>query len=416
MIPKLNPPFATTEKKGLKIKPFRFLKTNSATTMPRVFHDYRPPKLKKTKSRWYVEYWFRVPELLKGQYSREWKRFRVFEDINRYKGQEKDTYASVLLKNVKEALEAGYNPFGEHLPYFVTPDTEKPVNWSLNTGLDRFIEYCLDKKLRGKTMGTYQSLINHLKDYFLKDNKLYELIESFTKDDIKGFFKSKRKDWENTTINNNITYINIFFNWFVKEEVIAKNPAATLEKLPTHITKHRYYSDELAAKLKACIKPRDPELYEFIQFIYYTATRPVKEARVLKNSHILFDRKLLFIPAKISKNKTDDYIPLGEDVLALLDNRKNREPDHYIFGGKKPRSENYFANHYKPFKEKFNLDDKWTIYGWKHSRAIHLAEAGADPYQIMRLFRHSSLEETMKYMRELGITDFKEIHEKTKKF
>lgn len=412
--PKLNPPFATSEKKALKINAFCFSRDTSATLMPRLYSHYRPPKIKKTKTRWYIEYWYRVPPELKSEYNnKEWHRFRVMEDINRYKT---DDYAAWLLKRVQDALQSGYNPFEQETPYFIKEEPEQPNAWSLNTGLDAFIEYCKDKRLRPKTIQSYKTLVNFLKDYFIKDNQIYKPVASFTKNDLKAFIADKKKGWNNSTTNNYISFTKVIFNWFVKEDVILKSPAIALETLPVNISRHKYYSDEIAEKLKASIKQGNAELYEFCQFIYYTATRPASEARLLQVKHILFDRKLLFVPATISKNKTDDYIPLGEDVLELLESRKGWPSNYYIFGGERKRSINYFTQQYAPYKKKFGLDVNFTLYGFKHSRCIDLAKAGADPYQIMRLFRHSSLEITMKYLRELGLTDFKEIHAKTKKF
>jgi integrase len=411
---KLSPPFATGEKKGLTIKPFRFLFQNNTTTVPRPFSHYRPPKLKKEPNRWYIEYWYRVPiEVRQASpeiYPKEWHRFRVFEDINRHKS---DQYAKELLKAVEEGLASGYNPFDEHKAYFIKKEEEPKI--SLNQGLDLFVQYCRHKQLRENTVRAYAALCDMLKIYFLKENRIYEPVETFTKNDLKNFFASYRSQWSNSTINNNITYIRAIFNWFVKEDIIMKSPASALEMLPVKVIKHKYYPDDLAEKLKCAISKQDPELFEFMQMVYYCAIRP-QELRALQVKHILFDRKLLFVPAGISKNKTDDYIPLGEHVLALLQSRKDLPSEYYLFGGQKPRSVNYFSVHYKPFKEKYGLGEDYSIYSWKHSRAIHLAQAGADPYQIMRLFRHSSLEITMAYLRDLGLTDFSELHAKTKKF
>ncbi len=408
---KFNPPFATSQRDALTFNAFPFLTDTSARKVPRIYAYYKPPKLKKTKGRWYIEFWYRVPEELKHIFPEKWRRFRDFRDLNRYKS---DDYANRLLQAWADQLENGYNPFAEKLKYFVQPSEDNV--WSLNSGLDFFMEYCRDKKLRPNTIRSYKTLITMLKEYFTKDNRLYEPVNTYTKEDLKQFIKNSKTTWTNFTTNNYVTYLKVIFNWFEKEDVIAKSPAKALESLPVTVRKHKYYSDAIATKLKDVILNRDPELFEFLQMIYYCALRP-KELRLLQFKHILFDRKLLFVPADISKNKSDDYIPLGEDELEMLDSRmKGKGIDDYIFGGSKPRSVNYFAGHYKPFKEKFNLDDDYTLYSWKHVRAIHLAQAGADPYQIMRLMRHSSLEITMKYLRELGLQDFSELHLKTKKF
>lgn len=100
----------------------------------------------------------------------------------------------------------------------------------------------------------------------------------------------------------------------------------------------------------------------FIEFTYYFATGPKSETRFLQNKHILFDRELLFAPAHISKNKTDDYIPMSKEMVKILQRKKQEPAEYYIFGGEKHRSANYFASKYKPYKDKYGLGDDYTIY------------------------------------------------------
>jgi len=412
-----NPVLGTDKDKGLISKPFRFLENFSPTLMPQVYVHFKAPRLVKGPRRWYVEYWYRIPPELKEKPRPIWKRFKVFEDINRYKT---DEYANVLLKAVTDELKDGYNPFTKHKRKFTesAEAKEKSLKWSLSISLERFMEYSKDKGLRPKTLQTYGIVTNFLNEYFIKGNKVYQPIESFTKDDFKAFFKKMKaeKEWNNFTTNNYIRYTKTILNWLVREDILPKNPAQGIEEYAVNITRHKYYSDEIAEKIKNSVRTGNPELFELIQFVYYTATRPKSETRLLQVKNILWDRKLLFIPASVSKNKQDDYIPLHEELLKMLENRKDWPAEHYIFGGKKPRSANYHAQLYKPYKDKFGLTADHSIYSWKHSRAIHLALAGADPYQIMKLFRHSGLDVTMKYLRDLGISDMTDIEAKTKAF
>ena len=121
-------------------------------------------------------------------------------------------------------------------------------------------------------------------------------------------------------------------------------------------------------------------------------TRP-NEARQLYDHHILRERKLLFIPASVSKNKKDDYVPLSDYVL------QNYQQKGRLF--KAPV--NYYGEKFKVIKDDLGLAEDYTLYSIKATRAIHLANDGADPYTIMQLFRHSGLDITMSYLRDLGI-------------
>ena len=59
--------------------------------------------------RWWIEYQFRVPPAVHHLHkNKTWEKFRVFEDINRYKS---DKYAQVLLTAINFALKEGFDPF-----------------------------------------------------------------------------------------------------------------------------------------------------------------------------------------------------------------------------------------------------------------------------------------------------------------
>lgn len=387
--------------------------------MPRKYAYYRPPRVVKTAKRWYVEYWYRIPIELREK-KKEWKRFRVFEDINRYKT---DEYANELCKFVAYFLDQGYDPFANEKILMNEPELK--LEWSFNVALDQYLDRCRENGLRPKSLQSYGTIINFVKEYFLKDNSIYRPLKQVSKEQVKTFMNDMkiRQGWNNNTYNKNLGYLIAVFNWFVREEKIDKNPAKGLELKKVAVTKHKYFDDKTAALLKLKMELLNPYLLKFITFIYYTATRPKSEARLLKCKHVLFDRKLLFIPASISKNKKDDYIPMSEELISLLKGMgiDSSPSEYYIFSasGKpdsRPASQNYFASKFKPFKDSLKLGDDYSIYGFKHLRAIHLAQDGADPYEIMRLFRHSDLSITSLYLREIGIADTTNVISKTRKF
>ena len=43
------------------------------------------------------------------------------------------------------------------------------------------------------------------------------------------------------------------------------------------------------------------------------------------------------------------------------------------------------------------------MYGWKHTGNVDSFLAGVDPYDLMRQNRHHSLEQTMNYLRSMGL-------------
>lgn len=348
--------------------------------------NYRKPQLKKGK-KWFVEFYFRNPETLK------FERFKIYEDINRRRGEEKEEYGELLLKAVQHGLKSGWSPFDNKELKVVVK------NWTVVQGLNYFKQNLPNRGLRKRTQQTYGSVLMFLYEYL----PLQTPIKELTKIQVNAIFRQakEKRGWTNVTFNNYITFTKAIWNYLIEEEVTDSNPIK-VKPLPETITKHRYFSDEVFQKIK---EKAPAELLRFIMFLYHTGTRP-NEARQLKYENILRDRKLLFIPASISKNKKDDYVPLSDYVL------KTYFGTGFIFH----EAVNYYGRKFNELKKELKLPKDYTLYSIKATRAIHLAHDGADPYSIMQLFRHSGLHITMAYLRDLNVTVNREAVEKGIRF
>jgi integrase len=346
--------------------------------------NYKSARIYRGKQ-WHVEYLYKNPSTGK------FDRFKVYEEINRIPLEERDAYAEKLRQSVNMGLKEGFSPFEERVELEVK-------NWTLLQGLNLFKQNLPDRGLRKRTVQTYGSVIKMLLE-FTSPIK-HDLIKDVTKQQIQSVLNNakKKNEWSNTTFNNNLTFVKAIFNYLIDQEILQINPAERIKPLPQQITKHKYFDDKTFNKIK---KEADPELLSFIMFLYHTGTRP-NEARQLTDKNILRDRKLLFIPASISKNKKDDYVPLTDWVL------KNYQPF------KQPV--NYYGQRFAELKKKLGLDSNYTLYSIKHTRAIHLAQDKADPYTIMQLFRHSGLDITMAYLKDLGVNINREATEKGIRF
>ena len=97
--------------------------------------NFREPIIKKYPNKWYIEYYYRVPNELTEEFDyKEWRRFKVYERINSYNGKEQEAYANQLLKDVKEQLSLGFNPFAvnivekQTINYMEVKEIEKSLN------------------------------------------------------------------------------------------------------------------------------------------------------------------------------------------------------------------------------------------------------------------------------------------------
>lgn len=68
-----------------------------------------PKDLNLDNPKWYVRYSFLNPS------TQKFERFKVYEDINRYDGDDKILYATILRDAVNQSLREGFDPFAGQL-------------------------------------------------------------------------------------------------------------------------------------------------------------------------------------------------------------------------------------------------------------------------------------------------------------
>lgn len=356
---------------------------------------YYPARLSRGK-KWYVLFRCRNPK------TGEFQSFKVYENINRiHDKQEKEEFGRSLVDAINRALKDGFNPFTDHLKYETHDSAHDSAHaqktWTLGQGLNYFKQKLSERGLRKRSIQSYQSVLRMMNKNLA--TLLHKEISTINKTHIQAALSGN--DWGNTTYNNNITFVKAIFNYLIDAEILKDNPAARIKPLPETITKHKYFDGPTWERIKE-IAP--PDLLEFILFMYHTGTRP-NEARQIKFEHIRGDQML--IPAGISKNRKDGYIPISKYIQGKYSKGKG-----FIFG----TSVNYFNQKFQVVKRELKLDKDHTLYSVKHTRAVHLAQDGASPYAIQQLFRHHSLEMTSRYLRDLGLTINRDAVEKGIRF
>lgn len=353
------------------------------------YRHYKPARLYDKGAKWFVYYSYLNPETGKMQ------RFKVYENINSIKDiGDKREYAMLLKQAVNMELSTGFNPWEENELKVAAK------KWTLVQGINYFKQNLHTRGLRKRSIQTYESVIRFMYEAF--QDVLQKDIQEITRQQIDNGLRNIyiKKKWSNTTFNNNLTFVRSIFNYLIEADILQSNPAVKIKPLPENITKNKYFDDVTFKKIK---DNADPELLEFLLFLYHTGTRP-NEARQLTYEHINHDSRLLMVPASISKNKKDDYVPLSQYIL---DKYKG---EGLIFG----TPVNYYSKKFNALKSKLGLPAGVNLYSIKHTRAVHLAQDGASPYAIMQLFRHSSLDITMRYLTGLGLTVNREAADKVR--
>lgn len=189
---------------------------------------------------------------------------------------------------------------------------------------------------------------------------------------------------------------------------------ADAEKLKASPTPARYFQRHQARRLLAAIDEQDGELGLFVRFLYYCFIRP-RELRRLRVGDILLEEGEIRVPGKVSKNAKTQFIVIPDCFLPHLAPLFGRPPGEYVFPSpsdkSKAISKNTMYRRHKKFLDALGFGEGYTLYSWKHTGAVAAAKAGVSVKELQLQLRHHSLDETDKYLRQMGVKDLSRLKE-----
>jgi len=209
----------------------------------------------------------------------------------------------------------------------------------------------------------------------------------------------------NTTRNNYLIRISTFFNALIKRQIIDKNPLAGLGKLRQDEKQHIPYSKEEIQDVKETIAEKKDWLWLAIQMIYYCFIRP-NELIQLKVRHI--EGKVFYIPPEISKGKTGRFVPIHPSLWdALVTAGIHKRGQHAFIlstneNGTKQLGKKTLYNTFI-WLMRGKLKTGQDLYSFKHSGVIAAYRATKDIKLIQEYCGHKNINDTDKYLRELGL-------------
>lgn len=197
-----------------------------------------------------------------------------------------------------------------------------------------------------------------------------------------------------------------------------RNPAARIEKLQTTTKTHAAYSKEQLQKFVDLIGPKDAQLLLFIRFIYYTLARP-KELRFIKVGHIQPDLNRVLLAGEHAKTDVEKFVGMSAAFKEIINASGilNYPPDYYVFThagtpGTKGVGLNYFYKRFRIYLAALGFKKlaNYTLYSFKHTGAVQLYLATKDAALVQQQCRHTTLQQTTTYLRDLGLfVDFEAL-------
>jgi integrase len=323
--------------------------------------------------------------------------------------------AAMLIREVNQQLKAGIvvdaEARVEPTPLPPPPITTVEPTINLASAIDYFLEI-KKHSLKANSHKTYRSSLKLFQTYLTRRNMMRLRPGQFTTaqafaymDYVVGELKVSNKSH-----NKHLGVLETLFNFYVDRRLLKANPFVTIKPLAERPGKHTAFTpDQVARFREACKLAQDEQLWLFLNFIYFTFARPQTELRLLRIGDIL--DKTIRISADNAKNNRTAHVLIPPPLEKLIQQHKLREypATHYVFTiegtpGTKPAYEKYFYNQHRRILTLLKMNDQpYDLYGWKHTGVIALYRATKDVKLLQRQCRHSSLDQTDKYLRDLGL-------------
>lgn len=353
--------------------------------------DFTLPRLIKGKLKWYVYYKVYDPKKDCMKTQRDYAGLNIKGQTDKERKSVADSRIIALttfLKNVGSPLE-----------------NRKEPNKTIAEIMEDFIKL-KEKSLRKKSLTHY----TQGKRVFTEYGYTYLKPENFTPLLAQGFsdWLLTKKNYAGKSHNNHISYVSSMFNMMVDREMIDKNPFKKVKFQPVDVGRNMAFSDKQRKEIRDYLERNNHPLFMLVQFIYYCFIRP-NELMQIQVKHIDFDTNSINIPSHISKNRKQASVEMPKAFAQLVRNRyKNIDPEWYVAGkglipNHTPVHRNRITAAHKKVLEDLNISDQHTLYSHKHTGAVQAIKAGVNPYDLMRQLRHSSLEQTMIYLKTLGL-------------
>lgn len=286
--------------------------------------------------------------------------------------------------------------------------------------IDEYIDYIkYERKLSDETIKNYRYDLNKFISFLRNKN-----IKDVTIKDIENYLVFLDKN-SSKTISRNITSINNFFIFLIKEGKLKKNPCEFIDRPKLNKTLPNTLSiEEVEILLDITLKTNyDYRNKAMLELLYGSGLR-ISELINLTTRDIDFENAVIRCFGKGSKER---IVPMNDYVIYFLKEylevrpfmQKNKKSDYLFLNnhGNKMTRQGFWKNLQKILKEK-GITKNVTPHTLRHSFATHLLNGGADLRSIQMLLGHSDISTTKIYTHishEKVKEDYKKFHPRSKK-
>lgn len=362
--------------------------------------------------KWYVEYYYRVPN------ESEPRKRRVSEGL--CTGTAAERYA-----NAKRIIDKVTGWLKDPRLFIAHPDEKVKVLQDEKTTspeADRYAAYESATKAENLTneylayikdavaQKTYETYKSKFKYYLVWLKETNHNMLHITQQEVLPFFQwlVDQRHLTKRSVGKYKQILHTFYDWLAQKSLVWDNPIYDIPNYGTIIDCAPSVIDKSdREKLKAVIEKHDPYLWLACEIQYYCAIRPGTELRLLKVRDIDIENMTITIRQENAKNRHKEAVPINKPIADFVKKLgiKNYDKDMYVFGtynvpATEPVGKNTLRNRFNKYRDELGIDKSVKFYSWKHTGAISMVNNGVSVWELQHHMRHSSITTTEEYIRQ----------------
>jgi integrase/recombinase XerD len=308
----------------------------------------------------------------------------------------------------------------------------------LQPAFSYFISAKLAEGIRERTKVDYSNTWRYLTDWFREQNYDIKNVSDITPQMCRAYFhyitveaprykghiyiqNDQGIGLSSATINMRIRSLKVAFNFWLRENFIARSPMDNIRCQKTDIDKiESFTNDQIDSLLGACDKRSYVGFRDFVfQVVLLDSAMRINEALSLTRESVDLKSRCIELEAKFNKNRKSRVVPLSVETVKLLKELIEENLTHF------PKTDKIFLSCYGEELSDRQANKRLTYYGqitgvgekirvsahtYRHTAARNYVLNGGDPYTLMRLLGHSSLHMTRRYI-QMTDEDLKTQHD-----
>ncbi len=363
--------------------------------------------------KWYVAYGVRDPKTM--QMVRKRTATGLCGDIT---AEQRYANAEKLIADIKAKMLEGWSPLDEDkVSYTDNLILQKYADrWgrerrelvSIRKYLSEFLDYKKPELIQ-HSYRTYQSKLRIFNEWAEHQGLTRLHITAITREHMVEFmhYMVEHNNISRRTAKKYQQILHGFFEYMIQvNHMEMRNPVSHLPKVG-YLTDEaaRPIPDDVRKLLLSKIALCDRQLWLACLLEYYCAIRP-NELRQLRIRDLDMEYGTIRVPNTISKNRLSEVVNMPRQMYKILKDLQleRYEKDYYLLGregkpGKEMLGKNTLRFRFTRLRNELGISAEYKLYSFKHTGGVKLVNAGIDTWELMRHFRHKSIDTTEQYIR-----------------